>query len=183
MIESQIIEIVLIFTVLLIVIGKLFSREKRTHIWRFRSAKRAFHLLQTFQDHGQIINYLRKLDPFVFEELLLIAIAQNKSCKVIRNKNYTGDGGIDGRFIYATEDNQKYLYIIQAKRYSTYINNQDVLEFSKKTHEEKAHRGLFIHTGRSGRAARRNMHDSYNIKIISGSKLVSLIRYGFLNEG
>ncbi|MEX6059375.1 restriction endonuclease [Enterobacter hormaechei] len=41
------------------------------------------------------INYLRKIDPFVFEELLLEGFEAH-GFRTIRNKRYTGDGGIDG---------------------------------------------------------------------------------------
>jgi len=40
------------------------------------------------------IAYLRKIDPYVFEELLLEALL-SKGFKITRNKRYSGDGGID----------------------------------------------------------------------------------------
>lgn len=193
MFHMQNITIVLMFTVLLVVIYKNLSvKQKKSHIWRQKSANKALDILKAFKNDGQIVSYLRKLDPFVFEELLLIAIAQNKNCKVIRNSKYTGDGGIDGKFIYTNDDKKKYLYLVQAKRYSAYINNKDILALSKKVKEEKAHQGLFIHTGRSGKDALKIAYHtdnlaifygySDNIKLLSGSKLVDLIKYGFVHE-
>ncbi|WP_192840691.1 restriction endonuclease, partial [Enterobacter hormaechei] len=44
------------------------------------------------------MNYLRKIDPFVFEELLLEGFEAH-GFRTIRNKRYTGDGGIDGQVI------------------------------------------------------------------------------------
>jgi len=183
MFHIQNIAIVLMFTVLLVIIYKNLSvKQKKSHIWRQKSANRALDILKVFKNDGQIVSYLRKLDPFVFEELLLIAIAQNKNCKVIRNSKYTGDGGVDGKFIYTNDDKKKYLYLVQAKRYSAHINNKDVLTLSKKAKEEKAYQGLFIHTGRSGKAAWKSAYCSDNIKILSSSKLVDLIKYGFVHE-
>ncbi len=42
---------------------------------------------------GQKIAYLRKIDPFVFEELLLEGF-ERRGFEVIRNRRYTGDGGL-----------------------------------------------------------------------------------------
>ncbi|MFA6137422.1 MAG: restriction endonuclease [Sulfurimonas sp.] len=157
---------------------KFTNKQKKSHQRRYKSAEKAFKLVQNFDNDAQIIVYLRKLDPFVFEELLLIAVSQNKKCKIIRNDRYTGDGGIDGRFILTQESGQL-LYLIQAKRYTNHINNKDLIELSKKVKHEKAYKGLFIHTGKSGKATWQNMFESKNIEIFSGSKLVELIRYGF----
>ncbi|MBO1996782.1 restriction endonuclease [Staphylococcus epidermidis] len=52
--------------------------------------------INTFPHFGQKIAYLRKIDPFVFEELLLEGF-ERRGFEVIRNRRYTGDGGIDGR--------------------------------------------------------------------------------------
>ncbi|MGM8474744.1 restriction endonuclease, partial [Enterobacter hormaechei subsp. steigerwaltii] len=74
----------------------------------------------------QKINYLRKIDPFVFEELLLEGFEAH-GFRTIRNKRYTGDGGIDGQVIIG-----KYRYLIQAKRYRGHIALQHVQEFDDK---------------------------------------------------
>lgn len=73
----------------------------------------------------QKIDYLRKIDPFVFEELLLEGFEAH-GFRTIRNKRYTGDGGIDGQVIIG-----KYRYLIQAKRYRGHIALQHVQEFEK----------------------------------------------------
>ncbi len=69
--------------------------------------------LETPQDQ---FYYLRGLNAFVFEEMILTALKKH-GFKIIRNKRYTGDGGIDGR---AYKNDQHYL--IQAKRYRKHIN-------------------------------------------------------------
>lgn len=148
--------------------------SKNTHKWRHKSAKNIHNSIKSIQHHGQIISYVRKVEPFVFEELLLISIAQNPKCKIIRNDKYTGDGGIDGKFIL---DNK--MYIIQAKRYKSYIDSQDILDFIKKIHETQSYKGLFIHTGRTGENSWKFCSTDDNIEIISGTKLVNLIKYGY----
>lgn len=103
------------------------SKHQRT----IRKGKKVFNKIQTFENDGAIFNYLRKIDPFVFEELLLWAF-KFKGFKIKRNKRYTGDGGIDGQVF---KDNIHYL--IQAKRYSGYINKKHLEEFSNVVKKEK----------------------------------------------
>ena len=52
--------------------------------------------IQTLPAFGYKIAYLRKIDPFTFEELLLEGF-ESHGFRTIRNKRHTGDGGIDGR--------------------------------------------------------------------------------------
>ena len=74
----------------------------------------------TFHD-AQKMNYLKKIDPFVFEELLLTSF-QNRGYKIKRNKRYTGDVGIDG-IIYNDKGDK---ILVQAKRYANHINPMHV---------------------------------------------------------
>ncbi|HCJ0405636.1 TPA: restriction endonuclease, partial [Klebsiella variicola] len=90
-------------------------RRRRRHERKQSSAVRVIDKINTFPHFGQKIAYLRKIDPFVFEELLLEGF-ERRGFEVIRNRRYTGDGGIDGR---VKIDGQTWL--IQAKRYTSYI--------------------------------------------------------------
>lgn len=112
------------------------------------------------------LNYLRKIDPFVFEEMILSAIEQKSHC-VIRNSRYTGDGGLDGAF----EINGK-KYFIQAKRFSGYIRASDVLEFANLCKSFNA-KGIFVHTGKTGAEAKAAAGST--VEIVSGAKLISLL--------
>lgn len=114
--------------------------------------------------------HLRKIDPFVFEELLLNAF-ELKGYKVIRNKKYTGDGGIDG-IVYDHHGNK---ILIQAKRYSSYINPKHVATFQLLLPKKKAVKGFFIHTGKTSPGTRDQFRHS-NIILIGGSKLLDLIK-------
>lgn len=111
---------------------------------------------------------LRKLNPFVFEELLLLAF-KKRDFTVHHNQRYTGDGGIDGTVF----DNQGKKYLIQAKRYKSAINPAHVKNFSHLVDQKKAHAGFFIHTGRTGEKSYQNI--GQNIRIISGKRLLNLL--------
>ncbi len=80
----------------------------------------------------------------MFEELLLEGFEAH-GFRTIRNKRYTGDGGIDGGVIIG-----KYRYLIQAKRYRGHIALQHVQEFEKLLKRHNC-RGLFCHTGKNRR--------------------------------
>ncbi len=117
---------------------------------------------------AKLFTYIRKISPYVFEELLLTVFEEN-NYKVIRNKRYSGDGGIDG---VVFKDGNKYL--IQAKRYSGNIQKKHIKSFENVIIKEKAEGGFFIHTGRTGKKIPFEKTDK--IKILSGERLVKFIR-------
>ncbi|MCT1525811.1 restriction endonuclease [Sphingobacterium lactis] len=114
------------------------------HRYNRRKSLQILTKLQTFDHHGQRINYLRKINPFVFEELLLDAL-QSQGYSVRRNSKYTGDNGIDG---IAWKDGRKIL--VQAKRYKGHINLKHLKEFSSLVKRNACY-GFFCHTGRTGK--------------------------------
>ncbi len=116
----------------------------------------------------EILSYLRKIDPFVFEEMLLTLLKEN-GYKIKRNKRYTGDGGSDGQ-VWLNGVH----YHVQAKRYKSHISKQHMVEFIELTKREKS-KGLFIHTGRTGKAT-KSLADEYRIEIISGDALCHLVK-------
>ena len=116
---------------------------------------------------GRILAYLRTIDPFVFEEMILHAL-QRRGLQAIRNTRYTGDGGIDGRVVL---EGRKTL--IQAKRYSRHIDAAHVAAFAAICRKEDAW-GLFIHTGRTGCSAWAAGSDP-RIDIVSGERLINLL--------
>lgn len=146
---------------------------KIRHKYRVRCAKKVLKKLKIIASEpdsgGRIIGYLRKINPYVFEELILTAI-ENSNVRVLRNKQYSNDGGVDGKF---TTKHGKIL--IQCKRYKSYINNKDVIEFSRKIIEHKCKFGVFVHTGKTGDKAKNSAKVSNNVFYISGSNLVKII--------
>lgn len=116
-----------------------------------------------------MISYLRKIDPFVLEELVLTVI-EDSNIRVIRNKSYSGDGGIDGIF-----KAPKGKVLVQCKRYKSYINPKDVLKLSQKVKEYKYYFGIFVHTGKTGEKSKDHVRIEKNILYISGNLLVKLL--------
>lgn len=120
-----------------------------------------------FSYNSSILVYLRKINPFVFEELLLYTF-KKRGYKIYRNKRYTGDGGIDGKVKI-----NKQIFLIQAKRYSSYINMKHLIDFNILCKENNTN-GFFIHTGKTGSESKKI---NSNIKIISGDNLIRFLKY------
>ncbi len=124
--------------------------------------------IMAFNKPALTFGRLRKLNCFVFEELLLLAFKQH-DFTVKHNQRYTGDGGIEGTVF----DSQGKKYLIQAKRYKSAINPAHVKDFALVVSQRKAHAGFFIHTGRTGQKSHENR--TWNIHIISGDRLLHLL--------
>ncbi|MGG9804752.1 restriction endonuclease, partial [Escherichia coli] len=154
--------------VLLAVVFFRRSVRHRRHKRKQQSARRVLERIKTLPGFPQKINYLRKIDPFVFEELLLEGFEAH-GFRTIRNKRYTGDGGIDGQVIIG-----KYRYLIQAKRYRGHIALQHVQEFEKLLKRHNC-RGLFCHTGKTGAGSKSVSIASERMEIISGQRLIDLL--------
>lgn len=134
--------------------------------------KKAEAIYRDFQRPGyndaQKLSFLRKINPYVFEELILIAF-HHKGIEIKRNQRYSGDGGIDGRLVIEGKD-----YYIQCKRYRSHIHLDDVMAFARLC-DRKRVGGYFVHTGRTGQAVWKIAEEFENIKIISGGKLIRLL--------
>ena len=94
-------------------------------------------MLKRLRDRSTVIQLpealgiLRRMNPYAFEELLLTC-CHEQGWEIERNFKYSGDGGIDGRVTIAGK-----LYLIQAKRYSSYINPQHIQKFHRVIEQEK----------------------------------------------
>ena len=159
----------LIYFLVCAVIFFLRSIKGAKHFRTIQTAKRIYKRINAIQNgnSGWLLSYLRKIDPFVFEELILLAF-KKKGFRIKRNKRYTHDGGIDGKCIRHGET-----FIIQAKRYSDYIKEEHVRQFIKVCHSHKK-RGYFIHTGKTGNETKELIRQNPQIKLLSGESLYSL---------
>jgi len=110
--------------------------------------------------------YLRKVDPFVIEEFVLGALERHGH-RIRRNDRYTGDGGIDGCCWIDDEP-----HLIQVKRYKGHIDAADVREFAGLCRRMGA-RGLFVHTGRTGKGAASEKCEV--VEIVSGRRLLEFL--------
>ncbi len=116
-----------------------------------------------------VIGSLRRVDPFVFEELLLHCF-KDAGYQVVRNERYTGDDGIDGR-IY--RDGK--LYLVQAKRYAGLIDAAHLREFENTVGRYSAAGGFFVHTGRTGDTAKAVSKHQGQVTLLSGLGLVDFV--------
>lgn len=151
-----------------------FLVKKKSHRTRIIKAKRLFQLFKKPEfktQPGRLFAYIKTIDPFVFEELLLIAF-KSRGHRVIRNKRYTGDGGIDG--IVILPSNQR--MAVQAKRYQNHINAQHLKDFAAVLKNHGCSGGYFIHCGKTGLATYQQIPE--NITLISGATLHRLLAEG-----
>lgn len=88
---------------------RLLGWRKPAHRRRERQALPRQAKLADISDPGRKFAFLRSINPFTFEEMILETFEQ-RGYKVKRNTRYTGDGGIDGR-VWLDGD----LFLIQAK--------------------------------------------------------------------
>lgn len=145
--------------------------RQRRHKRMQRTARRVAEKIKKLPTFPHKLAYLRKINPFVFEEMLLDAFEMGGH-KVERNKRYTGDGGIDGK-VWINGS----LYLIQAKRYKGHIAIAHLKEFNEILESSNC-KGFFCHTGKT-RTSGKEFATGTHLKIISGQKLVNMIEYGF----
>ncbi|AEX08416.1 restriction endonuclease [Erwinia amylovora] len=143
------------------------ASERRHRRYR-ATAERVYTRLRQLSGDGQRMSYLRKINPFVFEELLLLAF-ERQGYAVQRNASYSGDGGLDGKVHINGE-----CWLIQAKRYSRAIAPAHVRDFDALL-TRMGQRGLFIHTGRTGEKSREVSQATPQLRIISGQRLLALL--------
>ncbi|EDI1751083.1 restriction endonuclease [Salmonella enterica] len=164
--------ILLLFLLLAVFFAAGFSRRAGARVRRHRryrqAAERVLTRLPQLASDGVRLNYLRRINPYVFEELLLLAL-ENQGLKVIRNPSYSGDGGSDGQVLIAGER-----WLIQAKRYSRSISPQHVRDFGELLARENCC-GFFIHTGRTGRKSRDGLQMYPQVRLVSGQRLLNLL--------
>lgn len=155
---------------------------KKSHLKKRECAYKVLKKVNSLKNSGQVITYLRKIDPFVFEEVILNVLDKRKDISITRNEKYTGDGGIDGRFTKYLNSGLKrnpHEYIIQAKRYKSYINPSHIIDFQNKIDDDKiAKYGLFVHTGKTGRKAMEAIRHCDKVLLISGEKLAEFFKNG-----
>ena len=140
---------------------------KKRHLLCKLEASQQLKRLSKLSTPQKQITHLQGVNPFVFEEMILTAL-KNKGYKIKRNKRYSKDGGIDGQVLI---NNQHYL--IQAKRYKNHINPAHVQDFVQICRKRKK-RGLFIHTGKTGKKSQQIAKNS-NIEIINGTRLLNML--------
>lgn len=144
--------------------------KKNKHKRKLQSASRIIKVVSNIDNPAQKLAYLRKVDPYAFEELIL-TLLQRKGFVIRRNTHYSGDGGLDGRF-----EHNGQLWLIQAKRYSHRIKQEHVSAFASLLLENNCKGGIFVHTGNTPASVRNYVlaNKTPQIEIISGDRLLGL---------
>jgi restriction system protein len=144
------------------------------HRWRRRQARvMCAQLCERDRDQPAALHYarLRAMDPLAFEELLLEAF-ERRGYRVIRNRRYSGDGGVDGEVVICGRR-----WLIQAKRYRQAIRPEHVQDFAALC-ARRGQYGMFIHTGRTGEMSRAAADGAPRVEIVSGRRLLALLTGG-----
>lgn len=159
----------LLALLILVSIGSRIVTRKRWLHWTLRrEARKAIKNIKKVNGTEKKIEFLRSIHHFAFEELILCCF-KRMGWKIIRNKRYTGDGGIDGIVWYKGEK-----YLIQAKRYSGPISYKDVQDFYRLTILKKC-KGFFIHTGKTPQKINSIHGLNDKITFLYGKSLVEFI--------
>ncbi len=148
-------------------IGLLKQVKPRHYLFRWQASRELRKLKKLGDDRPKQYYLLRSINPFVIEEMVLTSL-KRAGHKIVRNKRYTGDGGIDGQ-VYI----QGKHYLIQTKRYRNHINPAHMQEFALICKKRGAG-GLFVHTGKTGPMSKERAREQ-NIEIISGEKLFKML--------
>ena len=161
------------FPALFMLLGYVFVRYVvPLYNWRRFKSRKMLKTLQTINpksERRRMFQTMRGLDPFVFEEMILDAF-KARGIRIIRNKRYIGDGGLDGQCVIG-----KKRVLIQAKRYKDYIKPDHVREFIALCNRWNA-LGLFVHTGKTGPSSKRLIDEHNHIDMVSGQKLLRLFK-------
>lgn len=153
--------------------AKMIEQGKEHHVHRINKSheiiEKVSSIYEQKQNYERVINYLKKIDPYVFEEMIL-SVLERKKIKIQRNTSYSGDGGIDGIFHC-----KKGRVLIQCKRYSNYINYQDVKQLAESVNKGKFYAGLFVHTGSTGKASTIVSHYYKNVIFLQDEFLAKFV--------
>lgn len=138
--ENHIIFCVILLIVFFIFINMIASKYNK-HEYRKMYSYKLHNKLLSF-NHKARLSYMHKIEPFLFEEYILTTL-KAKKYRIKRNKKYTGDGGIDGRYKNKIFESWKY---IQIKRYKNNIPSYMIYDFNELCLKHKTF-GLFIYIG------------------------------------
>lgn len=114
-----------------------------------------------------VLGTLRKINPYVFEELVLLCLAE-RGFETWARDAYSNDGGVDGWAVIRDR-----AVVVQAKRWQGHVRHRDIRALSGVA-AAAAGVGLFVHTGRTGRMSRVTAR-RYGVNILSGRQLYDLV--------
>lgn len=136
---------------------------------QFLASHRALAAQSDAVSRKRLFYALRSMDPYVFEEMVLECL-HRRGYPIQRNRRYSGDGGLDGRFLW-----QGRWCPVQCKRYRDTIHPEHVQEFAHLVTRQRAPAGLFAHTGRTGWSSRSAASENGRLFFLSGNTLCQYI--------
>ena len=142
--------------------------RKPRHRRNIRQARRVLKTLRGMPSDRGILNYLKKINPYVFEELVL-ELFHEAGWAVWRSPSYSGDGGWDGQIHHPGYGR----CLIQSKRYTNAISAQHVRSFVHIVGKKRW--GFFVHCGTHSLPVQRMIQGS-RVRLVSGGFLVHAVR-------
>ena len=143
----------------------------RRRVRRSRAVLRELRAMRGDSAAARSFGYLRKVDPLVCEEVVLSAL-EDAGVFVLRNRRYTGDGGIDGRCWLLGAGWR--MHVVQIKRYDAAIAPSHVAAFAQLVRQGRWAGGLFVHCGRTGPMSYLALRGA-DMELISGDTLLRLL--------
>jgi len=114
-----------------------------------------------------VLGALRSMNAYAFEELVVICLRE-RQMDGFAPRGYSRDGGVDAWGFWRGR-----AVVVQAKRWRRHICNQDIAALADLA-ENVAGIGLFVHTGRTGKKARRQALRR-RVNVLSGGDLVAFV--------
>lgn len=145
--------------------------KQSPHILHKKTARNTLTYLSKLDpknDFPKIIATLRNLNPYAFEDLIIMAFEQH-GYRTDRNPSYSNDGGIDGKVFYNGRS-----ILIQDKRYKATINPKHIDEFADVCKMHKT-TGIFVHTGRTGPKSTQAFQRNPQVALYSGMRLARFV--------
>lgn len=145
------------------------ERRHRRNIAKSRNVLTNIEVLVERGDYPAVFHLLRyEIDPYLFEECVLSAF-ENRGASIIRSPRYSGDGGVDGIVRYGQGK-----WLIQSKRYRSNITKSHVVHHVSLCARRKA-KGLFVHTGKTGKGSAEVALGSSSVQFLSGRRLADFL--------
>lgn len=145
--------------------------DHRRRVLRSRKILRELRAIRGEAASARAFCYLRRIDPLVCEEVVLSAL-EDAGAFVLRNRRYSGDGGLDGRCWLPGAGWG--IHAVQVKRYDAAVIPAHLAALSKLVDEGGWAGGLFVHCGRTGPLSYAVLRGS-RVALVSGKALLRLL--------
>lgn len=143
----------------------------RRRVRRSRPVLRELRAMRGEALAARAFGYLRQVDPLVYEEVVMSAL-EDAGTFILRNRRYSGDGGVDGRCWLPRW--HWHMHAVQIKRYGSAVAPPHVAALGQLVAHRRWAGGLFVHCGRTGPQSYAALR-SARVTLISGDSLLRLL--------